>query len=370
VLVVCLGGCSFNPGQAQQIIDAPNAGSDTMVVHDGPPDTTAPSVRRKSITIDGAMISGTQDDFPVWISLHDTEIASRALADGSDIFFTDAAGTALDYEIQSWVAPDLAAWVRLPHLVHNTDATIYVVYGDKSKATAPNAPGVFKSSYAAVWHLDDALATNAVAESTGTHAGTAAGLAAANHVPGRLGAGVSFDGTGAGTISFTNPLGNATAHTITVWVNQTPVNHTSAIVTMGSPMTDKSRFLYGQYGTNNSIGYGLYNDDIVPNTNITGTWKMLAWTLEGNNKKNHMYINGVELGTGQMSGGNPATAGAAGVIGYAPEPDYGPNNGFSGVIDELRIATVLRDPSWIATEFANQSNPSGFYAVGAEENVP
>jgi hypothetical protein len=370
ILPICLAACGFTPGQSQQVIDAPNAGSDTTMTHDGPPDTPGATVRRKSITIHGGMIAGNQDDFPVWIALHDTEIGGRARDDGADIFFTDATGAALDYEIQSWVAPDLGAWVRLPHLAHNTDATIYIEYGDQAKATAPNAPGVFKSSYAAVWHLDDSLAVEAIAEATGTHAGSATGLATGDHVPGQLGSGVSFDGTGTGMISFTNPLTGANPHTVTVWVNQTAVAHTSAIVTMGSPMTDKSRFLYGQYGTNNSIGYGYFNDDIIPNTNITGNWKMLAWTLEGSNKKNHMYIDGIELGNGQMSGGNPATAGTAGVIGYAPETDYGPDNGFSGVIDELRIATVMRDPSWLATEFANQSNPSAFYAVGAEEMVP
>ncbi|HEX6836430.1 MAG TPA: hypothetical protein VF334_07635, partial [Polyangia bacterium] len=64
------------------------------------------------------------------------------------------------------------------------------------------------------------------------------------------------------------------------------------------------------------------------------------------------------------------TMGTTGVIGHAPEPAYGTNMGLQGTIDELRIATVARTPGWIATEYANQSSPSTFYAVGAEETAP
>jgi hypothetical protein len=67
----------------------------------------------------------------------------------------------------------------------------------------------------------------------------------------------------------------------------------------------------------------------------------------------------------------------AGYLGYAPEGtvagDYGAMTGFSGVLDEVRIATgsgLARDPGWFATEYANQSSPSTFYSVGSEQAVP
>jgi hypothetical protein len=66
----------------------------------------------------------------------------------------------------------------------------------------------------------------------------------------------------------------------------------------------------------------------------------------------------------------PATAGATGLIGNAPSPAFGGTNGMDGTLDEVRIATVTRDASWIATEFANQSSPGTFYAVGPEELAP
>ena len=67
--------------------------------------------------------------------------------------------------------------MRLPSLNNGANTTIYVVYGDPAQAVQQNAPGVFKASFAAVWHLDDTLATTTIADATGTHAGTATGLA-------------------------------------------------------------------------------------------------------------------------------------------------------------------------------------------------
>ena len=42
---------------------------------------------------------------------------------------------------------------------------------------------------------------------------------------------------------------------------------------------------------------------------------------------------------------------------------------FSRNFDELRFATVRRTDGWLRTEFNNQSNPSGFYSLSAEELI-
>ena len=33
------------------------------------------------------------------------------------------------------------------------------------------------------------------------------------------------------------------------------------------------------------------------------------------------------------------------------------------MLDELRLSSVVRSSDWIATEYANQSDPTTFYAV-------
>lgn len=325
------------------------------------------SGRRKSITIDKTKVSGTQNDFPVWIDLTDADVGARAQPDGHDIYFTAADGTTrLDYEIQRWdaAAHHLTAWVRVPTLDAATSTVIYLRYGAAVTAT-PNAPGVFKSSFAAVWHLDDAIPATAIADATGTHAGVPT-LVTTTQVGAKLGGGLQFTG-GTDTITFTNPLMGNTPHTISVWVNQPAVTHPSSVLVVGSPSPAGSRWFYTHF-MSAVMAVGYYNPDWTTTTNLDNAgWTLLDWVYEGNNGKNRLYQNGVEI-TGSpntMNGVN--TTGTTGVIGHAPEPAYGTNMGLQGTIDELRIATVARSAGWIATEWANQSSPGTFYAVGAEE---
>ncbi|HEX8950859.1 MAG TPA: DUF2341 domain-containing protein, partial [Polyangia bacterium] len=334
--------------------------------------TTGPVAWRKSITIDNTKVSGALADFPVWIDLTDADLAAHAQANGSDIFFTAADGTTrLDYEIQGWSAAShrLLAWVRVPSLGSGAPTVIYVVYGAVNPAPTPNAPGVFTSSFAAVWHLDDATPAAAIADATGTHAGTPALTAATSAVSAKLGNGLSFTGSN-DTIGFTNPLTGNHAHTISVWVSQRSVTHASAVVVVGTPMMSQARWLDAHF-TSAVLAVGFYTNDWTTSTNLDGAgWTLVHWVFEGANGKNHLYQNGVEIaGSPQMlSGVN--TTGTTGVIGHAPEPAYGTNMGLDGTIDELRIATVARSAGWISTEYANQSSPGTFYAVGAEQPLP
>lgn len=333
---------------------------------------------RKPITIHGAKVTGSQTDFPVWIDLSDADIAGRASASGADIFFTAANGSPLGYERERWnpASHRLLAWVDVPSLDHSTETTIYVEYGDLAKATAADPRAVFGSDFAAVWHLDDTLATTTIADATGLHAGTASGFALTGQGGGQLGGGIAFDGTGTSTIVFQNPLSGNGKHTISAWVKQLATTHTSTILVLGTSATDQARFLYGYSGNTNGngIGCGLYSDDWYPaNQDIEGNvWTYVVWTYEGPNKKNHLYKNGVEIGPpgGTASNNAANTTGTTGIIGYAPEPAFGTSTGMSGTLDELRIATVMRDPAWIATEYANQSDPATFFSVGAEQPAP
>jgi hypothetical protein len=337
-----------------------------------PMDAAMKNARRKSVTIDNTKVNGNQTDFPVWIDLTDADIAARAQTDGHDIYFTAADGTTrLDYEIQRWdaAAHRLSAWVRVPTLAANAPTVLYVYYGDPTTTATPNAPGVFKSSFAAVWHLDDVLPATAIAEATGTHAGTPTLTAATTQVSAKLGGGLAFTGSN-DTITFTNPLSGNQAHTISVWLSQAAVTHVSAIVVMGTAMTGQARWLYGHYMTA-AMAAGYYSDDYTTTRNLDGAGLVLLhWVAEGSNGKNHLYVNGAELVGSPMTLNNVDTQGTTGIIGHAPEPAYGTNTGLEGTIDELRIATTARTTGWITTEYANQSSPSTFYGVGTDEPAP
>jgi hypothetical protein len=350
---------------------APMAGADLARTSSPSGDLAMSNARRKSITVDNTKVTGNQTDFPVWIDLTDTDIAARAQANGQDIYFTAADGTTrLDYEIQRWdaAAHRLSAWVRVPMLAANSPTVLYVYYGDASTTATPNAPGVFKSSFAAVWHLDDTLPAATIAEATGTHPGTPT-LSTTTQTAAKLGGGLAFAG-GNDTISFTNPLSGNQAHTISVWVNQAATTHPSAIIVVGTAVASQARWLYGHF-MSAVMAVGYYTNDWTTATNLDGAgWTLVHWVLEGPNGKNHLYINGAEISGSPMTINGINTQGTGGTIGHAPEPAFGTNMGLTGTIDELRIATAQRSAGWIATEYANQSSPSTFYSVGAEQTVP
>lgn len=382
-VLLLAGACNFTTHAAgptdatdAPAIDAPDASPlDGDGGGSGSGSGSAVTAHRKPIAIDRTKVAGAVDDFPVWIDLDDTDIAAAARADGQDIFFTDSSGVALDHEITSWSQPmhHLQAWVRVPHLADNADVTIYVVYGDVARAVQPNPAGVFKNGFAAVWHLDDTLASTAVADATGTHAGTAVSLGPGQQVASQLGGGFAFDGTTARMVTFTNPLLGNTPSTISAWVDQKTTTAHSAILTVGKPMTDQARFLYGNYLNTATIGSGLYNDDWAPAGHDLRNdgWTLVHWVHEGQNKKVHIFIDGAEItGSPHTMGGAPQTAGTAGYIGYAPETAFGNPTKMNGGLDEVRIATVTRNAAWIGTEHNNQAAPGSFYTVGPEEPAP
>jgi Concanavalin A-like lectin/glucanases superfamily/Domain of unknown function (DUF2341) len=375
--VTFAGACSFSANGSSSPHDAPERDAAADAARLDGNDVMVKNRRSKEIRFDNTKVSETLTDFVAWIDLNDTDIAARAQPDGRDIFFTAADGTTpLDHAIQ--IADrgmhHFAAWVRIPTLSNTAPTSIYVHYGDLGAASAPNPAGVFKASFAAVWHLDDTLPAATIADATGTHAGTPTLTSATTSVPGKLGNGLKFTGKN-DQIAFMNPLSGKDPHTISVWVNQDPnLNHTAAIVVVGTAATGQARWLHGHY-TNNSLAAGFYALDWVPNPAqvIDGAgWTYLTWVFEGANNKSRLYKNGVELPDSPFTPpGNPPpqinTTGTTGLIGFAPEPAYGTNNGYEGTIDELRIATVARTAGWVATEYANQSSPATFYTVGAEQ---
>ena len=180
IIMALASACGFKPVPAATGDDDGGSGSDVIdaAVPDGN-DAMAANGRRKPITF--VQPASNQSDFPAWIDLTDADIAARALADGHDIYFTAGDGTTrLDHELSNWspTSHRLTAWVRIPTLASANATVIYVHYGDPGAAPPPNPKGVFKSSFAAVWHLDDELPATKIVDATATSPGTPALTAA------------------------------------------------------------------------------------------------------------------------------------------------------------------------------------------------
>ncbi|HWO20918.1 MAG TPA: LamG-like jellyroll fold domain-containing protein [Kofleriaceae bacterium] len=326
---------------------------------------------KKLITIDQARVSGGQAQFPVWIALDgDADLKAHATDEGADIYFTADDGTPLPHEIQGFSRElgRLGAWVRTD-LNAATQTVLELRYGDPSTASAPRPAQVFSSSFAAVWHLDDSLATDAVADATGNRPGSAGGLGPADQVAARLGGGIDFDGVD-DRVLFTNPYTGGGDHTISAWVFQRTATGYDTIVTLGSPTVSRSRWLNSHHET--GVSAGFYGNDWSTSTNPLPSidnagWVLLHWTFKGGSRQSRIYRDGTPIGQPYTFSGGIDTLGPDGNIGYAPA-GWG-TWWLNGILDEVRLATAERSAGWIATEFANQSSPQTFYTVGAEEPV-
>lgn len=365
--VVLLAGCSFEHGAFNgttndgPAIDTPGGDGSGSGSGSGSDNTSA--LRQKTITIKPAIV-GTHTNFPLWVSLTDSDLAARALADGSDIHFVDSNGP-LDYEIQSWSKGTgrLDAWVRVPSLASGT--TLIVRYGDASVAHVPDPAATF-TGYEAVWHFEDSLAAATIVDARNQHDGTATALMPNDSVEAQLGRGIDFsDGTD--QIAFTNPLTGNTPHTISAWINQRTTTSNDCIMSLGTGATNQSRWFHSRFNSA-TIATGFYgNDYTTVNEDVIGDgWVLLAWVYEGTNRTSRIYRNGTLVAGPFTHNMGVNTQGTAGLIANAPAA-YGTNMGINATLDEVRITNVARSANWLAAEALNQATPAMSYTISAEQ---
>ncbi|MBL9020350.1 MAG: DUF2341 domain-containing protein [Myxococcales bacterium] len=368
-------GCGFQASPPKVVADGA-VGDGAVDAPDAPPDLqridgVVGSAYKKVFTTDPTKVAGDLTDFPVWVKLAaDNDLALHA--DLGDIYFTLANGTPLEWQLQRWnkATGDLEAWVRLD-LADTTPTTWEIRYGDPGPVHASNALLTFSSSFAAVWHMEDALGgATTVADALGQRMGVAVG--GPTSTAGKLGRGIAFDGND-DRVTFTNPLSGNTASTISAWVDViAPINGFSSVMTVGNPAAGQSRFLHTKYP---NLAVGLYGNDLQTQTNLDNVGpKLVTWVYDPNgmNGVTTLYVDGVQVAT-HNHGGTVNTTGTMGFLAYALQA-FGPGgntpNPLRGTLDEVRIATTDRSRQWVETEFANQSDPLTFATVSAELPLP
>lgn len=113
---------------------------------------------RRKITIKESMIPGSTalTNFPVMITITDSQMSRHIQQNGNDILFTLGDGaTKLAHEIESYnpATGALVAWVRIPSLSATADTTLYMYYGNRAATNQQNATAVWDSNYQTVYHM-------------------------------------------------------------------------------------------------------------------------------------------------------------------------------------------------------------------------
>jgi hypothetical protein len=314
-------------------------------------------------------------NFPALVTLSASNISgltyNQFQANGSDLRFTDATGTAmLPYEIDEWNDSGLSTiWVQIPVL---GNANIWAYWGNPNDTDIPppSSNVWLNAGYEIVYHLKQSAFP--FADSTGQYPATKG--VAPTPTAGVVGHGASFNGTSdyisPGPVTLSNQftayawvyINPAAANEESIWVNQVGgygSNGFSWFVD-SYQTSDREDHLDSGTGTGGSyVGYDLHNaSDMVSASQwhfLVATWNQLNTTVSD-------YVDGVPMISGTAVAGfaltNQLNLGAF----------LNPTLFFNGDMDEARIQSGLASTNWIMTTYLNISKTSfvGYSSVNPE----
>ena len=325
----------------------------------------------RAITIDHGNVAGANlTNFPVLISGTYPYLATTANggnvtnSNGYDIIFTsDAAGTQVlpyERELYSGSTGQVIFWVQVPTLSYTTDTVIYIFYGNTSVTTDQSSKTrVWDGNYVGVWHLSNGSTLSTSDSTSNGNNGTNVGGATAT--TGQIDGGASFNGSSYITITPSGSLSGS--YTIEEWAKPSQVGSTLGLFGSRTPHDDSFDARLNSTGVQGDLGTGsswLTTSVNATFTYLANTWYHFAYVVTTTGYS--IYVNGDLLQTGTFNGtpllfdaNHQLRFGGTGISGA----------GFKGSLDEPRVSKVARSAAWIATEFNNESNPSGFYSIGS-----
>ncbi len=343
---------------------------------------------RKPIAISHTSAIGGVDlaGFPLALRITDADLRALAaggkLVTGNDFAFVDADGTTpLAFEVDGPISAsgDLLAWVKLPLLSATVDTELYLAFGDANVTASQASPASVWSDYVAVWHFSELAYTGApgeVLDATGAHPGSAT-AGATTAADGPFGRAASFAGSCAQISIPQSAALQPASVTVSAWARETDLGtSTDRIATIleqdywRAAGTGSQGYYLEIYRTVSQPVPTFYAADgpayahAFSTVNIpNATWYYQVGTYDASTGTSSIYSNGALQGTATMTG----------PIAYIDHPigiGCGPSGWWAGELDEIRVSNVARSAAWIATEYANQLDPSGFATVGPTEPAP
>lgn len=340
--------------------------------------------------------SGTQTNFPMLVSstvsswassgnggnVQNLTTAPNGVQEPADLVFATSSancGTAnLNFETESYTSSTgaLIDWVNVPSL--SAGSVIYACYDNSSVTTDQSHPSsTWNSQYQDVFHFPNGTILNASDSTANANNGTIHTVTATT--TGEIDGAGNYNGSSDITLKSSQDYYNFTAES---WVNyiqggqiETIVSNKGTGCTAGSTNDGYALYvnsyntsdenLVFEVGNNGGCTAHTFKDSttlIVP-----GKWTDVAVTYASSTGSASLFVNGsLIVSTSSLaknlqtnSSTNPFTIGA---FAYNTNVPYY----ISGRIDETRISNAVLSPSWILTEYNNQSSPSTFYAVGAQ----
>ncbi|MBF0595789.1 MAG: DUF2341 domain-containing protein [Candidatus Omnitrophica bacterium] len=336
---------------------------------------------RKTIVFDHTKVSGDLNAFPVLISMTDPSLKTVtnggkvAIASGQDIIFVDASGQKLSHEIEKYdpATGQIIAWAKLPYLSSITDTYIKMYFGNASAKISTDKNTLWDEKYLGVWHLDELKTPQN--DSTKIKNNITAGTYVMKGIhPGKIsGSDYYPDDDGYLQVSDTADIFTSEFNqmTISAWVSPQAYGPGTVISNTTTPGW-ALRINQGQLKPTFVLkGTGAVSKNLG-NKIPLNEWSYVTVVYDGTDVIG--YINGTPVDSFKASGIVAASKeGQCTFIGNEPTENCtieNPHRGFKGQIDEVRVSGKALSSDWIATEYANQSDPGSFMSVSSVQTQP
>jgi hypothetical protein len=299
-------------------------------------------------TPDGANIATGPEEtnFPLLLRFNSANFPfNKAAADGRDIRFTTATGTALSYQIEEWdsVNGKAAVWVKIPRIAANARQEIKMYFGKTGATSESSGNAVFSASngYASVHHLGDTLA-----DEIGTTTPTNSGTTATNGLIGRARTFASGQGIQCGEAINGLPSGTGPIST-GVWIRPSAFGKVVLGWGLESPGNKVVMNLLSPPRISMDCNFGaadMRGSDPIPSSE----WSYVVHTFETTGTR--LYVNGVLDDSNNGGVMNISSPCRLDIGAFLPNANYS----FVGDMDELRISNVVRSANWVKLEYENQ----------------
>lgn len=344
----------------------------------------------KNITIDSAKVSGTgsHTNFSILFDIFDSDLKDNCQADGDDIAFANSTHW-LDHEIEIYNSTYnathawLVSWIRIPSLSTSVDTEIVMYYSNATMGAQQNPTGVWDSNYYGVWHLSEESGDAQDSTSYSTNGTVSGGTTQGES--GAIGNSYLFDRDLVGTVSMGDPgdghldIIDGVDFTLQYWVNLDYFYFYPAFIVAKRAGLASSSAGYAGLATNDNFGFPEYSlssngpvyDCESQTTTMDQGWTLIHHVFDDDTEANcEVYINGTEE-TFSTSGNHAGLGSMANSANFRLNGRSTATTDYSmdGLLDEVRLLKVLRSADWIATEFENQYNATGFYSVGSEQEI-
>ncbi|MDD5289976.1 MAG: DUF2341 domain-containing protein [Patescibacteria group bacterium] len=321
-------------------------------------------------------------DFPVLIKLNGSRIDyTQTQNSGQDLRFFDAdGGTELAYEIEKWnESGDSFVWVKVPQIDASSNSDyIWLYYGNPAATAGANAESVWNSGYAAVYHLKetsgkhyDSTANNNDSENNpnvqtqGSAAGKIDGADDFLKEVNGEGEETSSDSI---TINDSNSLDLTNALTIEAWVRSDYLENRDRIVSKGSiSQTYVLRQEISDTGGSFPGSLHFFGAGVAQARSIltAGTLQYIAATWDGINgdHKPKLFNNGSEVSSYFAQTAKTAPINANTEVLTIGNIDQG----WDGIIDEMRLSNVARSAAWLKAQYLSMSDT--FNTFSSQESL-